>query len=312
MKIIFMGRKKYAADMLQWTINQGHNVVLVCTDSQFPNSITKETADRNGIPVVSMEEAEQYIAEHPKDIDLVVSYLYWRKIRSPLINDPQYGCINFHPAILPDWRGTAGYNIAILNKLPEWGATAHYVDETIDTGAIIKIFKFSFDYRVETAYSLEKKTQAIQMELYKSVIMDVVEKGILESLPQKQKEGVYISRNQMNAMKKLDLDHLDQEDLDTKIRAFWFPPYDGAGIEVNGKYYTLVNQEILKSLQDKDATAVVIKDRDSGSVIAESPVEAVKHQKVQIDLGGVNGNSRRFQIRKRYKAAHMRQYRGAA
>lgn len=252
-----MGRKKYAAEMLQWTVDQGINVAFVCTDSQYSNSPTKIKAQYLGIPVISMEEAEKYVISHSGDIDLVVSYLYWKKIRTPLIKEPRYGCINFHPAILPDWRGTAGYNIAILNKLSEWGATAHYVDENFDTGKVIRVFKFNFDYRNETAYSLEKKTQNIQMELYKSVLLDVLEKGYLEAIPQKKEEGTYISKKEMLDMMKVDLKNLDKIDLDTLIRAFWFPPYDGAGFEVNGKFYTLVNREILKTLQDENTTAIV-------------------------------------------------------
>ena len=257
MKIIFMGRKQYAAEMLQWTVEQGIEVAFVCTDSQFLNSPTMIKANELGIPVITMEEAEHYVENNPEDIDLVVSYLFWRKIRKPLIEGPRYGCINFHPAILPDWRGTAGYNIAILYKHPEWGATAHYVDEKIDTGSIIKVFKFNFDYRIETAYSLEKKTQNIQMELYKSVMLDVIEKGRLECAPQKKEDGTYISKKEMIDMMKIDLNNIENEDLDLKIRAFWFPPYDGAGFELNGKFYTLVNREVLKSLQDKNTTAMV-------------------------------------------------------
>lgn len=307
MEIIFMGRKKYAAEMLQWTVDKGHHVVLVCTDSQFPNSVTKETAERNGIPVVNMEDAEQYVKEHPKEIDLVVSYLYWRKIKTPLIEGPNYGCINFHPAILPDWRGTAGYNIAILNKLPEWGATAHYVDAAIDTGAIIKTFKFSFDYRIETAFTLEKKTQAIQMELYKSVLTDVTEKGMLESVPQRENEGIYISKKEMNDMKRLDPNNLGKEDLDTKIRAFWFPPYDGAGFEVNGNYYTLVNREILKALQEKEATAIV----NPAAAAAGSTAKAVKYHDAG-RLGGVNSDGWRFFAKKTGKSMFVRQHRSVA
>ena len=257
MKMIFMGRKKYSADLLEWTVAQGIDVKMVCTDSQFANSPTMKKANELGIPVVSMEEAEQYVLDNPGEIDLVVSYLYWRKIRKPLIEGPKFGCVNFHPAILPDWRGTAGYNMAILNKLPAWGATAHYVDETIDTGSIIRIYKFNFDYRIETAQSLEKKTQEIQVDLYKSVVLDVMEKGRLEAIPQKSEDGVYISRDEMNSMKEIKLDNIANEDIDLKIRAFWFPPYDGAFIEINGTKYTLVNSDILKKLQDKDTTAIV-------------------------------------------------------
>ena len=187
----------------------------------------------------------------------MVSYLYWKKIRKPLIEGPKFGCINFHPAILPDWRGTAGYNVAILNKLSEWGATAHYVDEEFDTGDIIRIYKFNFDFRFGTAQSLEVKTQEIQKELYKSVLADVMLKGKLECTSQNVDEGIYISKKEMLEMMRVDLNNLESEDLDLKIRAFWFPPYSGAGFELNGKFYTLVNDEILKTLQPKDTTALV-------------------------------------------------------
>jgi len=132
----------------------------------------------------------------------------------------KYGCINFHPAILPDWRGTAGYNVAILNKLPEWGATAHYVDNDIDTGRIIKSYKFDFDYRLETAASLERKTQLIQMDLYKSVLLDVKSKGLLDSKEQVAQDGTYISRQTMEEMKSLNL---EKDDIDLKIRADYVP-----------------------------------------------------------------------------------------
>ena len=60
--------------------------------------------------------------------------------------------------------------------------------------------------------------------------------------------------------------------LDVKIRAFWFPPYDGAYIEKNGKKYTLVDKEILDSLVDKDTTAHYLKfiNPDSNLVLGYS------------------------------------------
>lgn len=245
LSMIFMGRKKYAAKMLKWTVDRGIRVVAVCTDTQERFSPTESMARTLGIPVIEMEEAESLVENNPEAANLVVSYLFWRKIRKPLIEIPQYGCINFHPAILPDWRGTAGYNIAILNRLSSWGATAHYVDETIDTGNIIRIYRFDFDYRTETASTLEKKTQSIQMDLYKSVVLDILESGRLKSVPQSCGTGVYVSRKEMEEMKKIDV---EKDDIDLKIRAFWFPPYDGAYIELKGRKYTLVNREILEDI----------------------------------------------------------------
>lgn len=256
MKIIYMGRKKQSVDLIRWTLDQGIEIVAVCTDSQFENSPTAKYARELSIPVISMEEAEEYVTSHPGEIDLAVSYLYWRRIKKPLIEGPNSGCINFHPAILPDWKGCGGYNIAILKKLPQWGVTAHYVDETIDTGKIIKVNLFDFDYKTATAQSLEKVTQEELMNLYKEVLLEVKEKGRLETLEVDNSKGTYISRKQMNDMKKITEEDLESEDLDVKVRAFWFPPYDGAYIEKNGKKYTLVDKEILDTLVDKDTTAL--------------------------------------------------------
>ena len=246
--IIFMGRKSYAAQMMEWTVQQGIRIAGVVTDTEERRSPTVSMAKVLGLPLMTMEEAEELVTKGTEKVDLVVSYLFWRKIRKPLIEFPTYGCINFHPAILPDWRGTAGYNVAILERLPQWGATAHYVNESIDTGDIIKVFRFDFDYRLETAFSLEKKTQEIQMQLYRSVMLDVLAHGRLKCETQDASAGRYISRKEMEEMKRVDLTRDSAEEVALKIRAFWFPPYDGANIEVNGTLYTLVDRELLKHL----------------------------------------------------------------
>ena len=240
-----MGRKENAANMLVWTLEQGVKVVGVVTDSHLPNSPTAAAANRLKIPLLSLEEAEEKMRQNESWADIVVSYLFWKKLRSPLIDKPKYGCINFHPAILPDYRGMGGYNYAILDKLKEWGATAHYVNEGIDTGEIIDVYKFSFDYRLETAYSLENKTLKLQDDLYKSVIRRVMESGRLPATKQNMTKGRYISKKEMLDMMKIDF---DSDDIDTKIQACWFPPYNGAYIEHQGKKYTLVNDYILSTL----------------------------------------------------------------
>ena len=65
------------------------------------------------------------------DVDLVVSFLFWNRIREPLISLGRIGCLNFHPAPLPDFRGVGGYNVAILEGLREWGVSCHFVDEQL-------------------------------------------------------------------------------------------------------------------------------------------------------------------------------------
>lgn len=250
MKMIFMGRKSYAANMLKWTIKQGIEVIGVVTDSHLHNSPTVEMANEFHIPIMSYEDVENNFKNDKNYADIVISFLFWKIIKEPLISSPKLGCINLHPAILPDYRGLAGYNIAILNQLEKWGATAHYVSPKIDEGDIIKVFEFNFDPRCETAYSLEKKTLKLQEDLYKNIILDLLEGKELNRIPQNRNDGIYINKKQMLDMMKVNED----DDIETKIQAFWFPPYSGAYIEIKGKQYTLVNDFILNSLADKDQT----------------------------------------------------------
>jgi methionyl-tRNA formyltransferase len=246
MKILFMGRKKSAAAILQWTVNIGQDVIGVITDSGESGAPVIKMAKKLKIPLISVEDAAEAFLADKGYADLVVSYLYKRRIKEPFISTPIYGCINFHPAILPDWKGLAGHNLAILYKLKEWGASAHYVDANIDTGKIIRVFRFNFDYRYETAKSLEGKTQNIQQDLYKSVLADLIDNKISEDGLIPNIGGRYISKKEMLAMMQIDP---VQDDIALKCHAFWFPPYSGATMELQGKQYTLVDDFILSQLK---------------------------------------------------------------
>ena len=61
---------------------------------------------------------------------------------------------------------------------------------------------------------------------------------------QNRNQGCYYKKNDVLKLMKIDVEN---DDLDAKIQAFWFPPYEGAYIEINGKHYTLVNDVILQS-----------------------------------------------------------------
>lgn len=251
MKLIFMGRKKYAADMLAWLLTQKVEVVAVVTDSHIANSPTMAVAKKHGIPFYDYDGISDMVDRKKIEADYALSFLYWKKIKDPLLTGLKHGIINFHPALLPDYRGMAGYNVAILNKLKEWGATAHFVSENIDEGDIVDIFRFHFDYRLETAQSLEKKTLQLQQNLFQSVVLDIIQEIPLQRIPQKKEQGIYINKQEMLDMMKIDP---EKDDIDTKIQAFWFPPYSGAYVEWNGKKYTLVNDMILDSLIEENQT----------------------------------------------------------
>ncbi|WP_216320872.1 formyltransferase family protein [Deinococcus aestuarii] len=248
MKMLFMGRKPAAARALEWSVANGFEVVGVVTDSHIANSPTAAVAAGLGLPLFSLEEVCRLIGDGLLDLDVAVSFVYWKKIKPPLLGHPRSGIVNFHPAPLPEYKGTAGYNLAILDALDAWSVTAHYIDRGIDTGRIIERFSFSIDSEEETALTLEAKSQAFMLALYKKVMRRVLRFGLLPS--ESNEGGRYVSRAQMEAMKRVE----EGDDVGRKVRAFWFPPYTGAYIEIGGVKYTLVNDAILQSLVEDGQT----------------------------------------------------------
>jgi len=238
-----MGRKDVAARALRWLHENGFDIAAVLTDSHLSGSPTTAVARSLGLRVMSLEEAREEIRTGELYFDLGVSVVYWRIIPDDVIEAATLGVINFHPAPLPDYKGTAGYNVAILEGLDTWGVTAHYVDAGIDTGPIIEVDRFSIDVQRETAQSLEATSMMRMSEQFARIISATRARGArLETTP--NEGGTYISRDEMEQMKVIS----PGDDLDRKIRAFWFPPYSGATVFVDGAPYTLVNQQILEAI----------------------------------------------------------------
>ena len=250
--VVFMGRKPVAARCLEWLVGQSRfKVIGVLTDSHLAVSPTRDIAIQLGIPVFEYESFRKECAKGELHFDLGVSMLFWRILKGDVLGIPAKGCINFHPAPLPEYKGTAGYNLAILEGLDEWGVTAHYMDEGVDTGGIIDIQQLPVDPDSETALSLERKCQGVIEQQFREVMDRVAaSEGVLPSTP--NVGGRYVSRAEMEHMKKI----IPGDDIERKIRAFWFPPYDGAFVEIEGKRYTLVNREILSQLADPSVSSL--------------------------------------------------------
>lgn len=241
MRALFLGKnKRSAARALDWLVEQGCEVPAVVAaepdDWTHPEQRLDLVADRRGLPLVSAEA----IYEQPLDeIDLVISFLFWKRIEAPLIERPRIGCLNFHPAPLPDMRGVGGYNVAILEGRPDWGVSCHFVDKDFDTGDLVAVQRFDYDPGSATAFSLDLESQ----ERLVGVFRDVLGRALAgEELPREaQGEGRYVSRTELEELRTIR----PGDDVDRKLRAFWYPPWPGATIDVDGRKLTLVDDELL-------------------------------------------------------------------
>lgn len=252
-KVLFMGRKPVAAKCLEQILARPDvEVVAVLTDNHLKVSPTSEVARKHAIPLLRFNEALKACENGTLDFDLGVSMLYWRKLRGALLSAAPRGIVNFHPAPLPDYKGVGGYNLAILDARDEWACTAHYVDEEIDTGEIITLERFPMDPEAETARTLEAKSQPALFDLFTTVFEQLVQNT--ERLPTSpNKGGRHLNRVELEEMKRIDP---EKDDIARKARAFWFPPYDGAFIEIDGQKFTLVDRSILESLADPSSSSL--------------------------------------------------------
>lgn len=252
-KILFMGRKPVARDCLAWLLEQpGIDIVGVLTDSHLEGSVTTAFARSAGLDLYTFDEALAAMDAGDLIFDLGLSMLYWRKLRGPFLTVPDLGVVNFHPAPLPEYKGVGGYNLAILEGLDHWAVSSHYVDAEIDTGAIVQMETFPIDVDLETAQSLERKSQLCIQALFFDVVTKLLGAG-QQLATQPNSGGRYLSRVQLEEMKRIDF---DKDDVGRKVRAFWFPPYDGAFIEFGGEKFTLVNRSILERLADPSVSSL--------------------------------------------------------
>ena len=198
-RAIFMAKcKRSAARALDWLVAEGVDVAAVVASE--PDRFTREqqrvdlVAERHGLRVVSDEEL---YAEPPEDVDVVISFLFWKLIREPLVSLGRIGCLNFHPAPLPDMRGLGGYNVAILEGMREWGVSCHFVDESFDTGDLVEVERFPIDPDAATAFSLDLESQERLFGLFQRVMGTAIAGDELPRTP--QGPGRYVDARRVRA-----------------------------------------------------------------------------------------------------------------
>ena len=239
-----MGKhKRSAARALDWLAGEGCEVVAVVAPQ--PDAFTRDeqrldlVAERHGLPLVSDDGLYE---RPPRGVDMVISFLFWKRIREPLLSLGRIGCLNFHPAPLPDFRGLGGYNLAILDGLREWGVSCHFVDERLDTGDLLEVERFPIEPETATAFSLDLESQERLHGMFRRVMGRALAG---EPLPREPQAGLapgrYVSREELEWLRRVRTG----DDLSRKLRAFWYPPHPGAVIEVEGRELTLVDELLL-------------------------------------------------------------------
>lgn len=244
LKIIFMGTPEFAVPSLKILVENKFNVVAVITAPDKPQgrgqkltaSPIKEAALKHHIPVLQptnlkspefIEELKNYHA----NLQVVVAF---RMLPEVVWAMPEFGTFNLHASLLPQYRGAAPINWAIINGEKETGATTFFLKQEIDTGSIIFQEKESIHEtdNVGTLYErlmhkgaglVLKTVKAIELGNYPSVPQDMSVQ--IKHAPKIFKETCEINWNQPSK-KIVDF-----------IRGL--SPYPAAWTVLNGKIFKI-------------------------------------------------------------------------
>jgi len=147
MKIVFMGTPLFAVPSLERLIQNGFDVAAVVTQpdrkSGRGHMLTpppvKVSAQKHGIPVLQFEKIKSpdgVAALQALSPDLIVTAAFGQILSKEILDIPPLGCLNVHASLLPQYRGAAPIQWAIINGETETGVTIMYMNEGLDTGDI--------------------------------------------------------------------------------------------------------------------------------------------------------------------------------
>ncbi|MCZ4320179.1 methionyl-tRNA formyltransferase [Aequorivita viscosa] len=192
LKIVFMGTPNFAVGVLKKMVEAGKNVVGVITAPDRPAgrgrklmaSAVKEYALSQNLEVLQPTNLkdDSFLKELKAlnaNLQVVVAF---RMLPKVVWQMPALGTFNLHASLLPHYRGAAPINWAIINKEEKTGVTTFFIDEKIDTGAILAKNEVEIKAN-ETAETLHDKLMTKGGELVLETLT-LIEKGDVKTQPQ--------------------------------------------------------------------------------------------------------------------------------
>ena len=197
LRVVFMGTPDIAATCLKKILSDGFEVVGVYTQPDRPKgrgmkmvaSPVKELALAHDIPVFQPEnfradEDVQALRDLKPDVCAVVAY--GRILPQRVLDIPTKGCVNIHASLLPQYRGSAPYQWAVLDGLTETGVTAQHMALQMDAGDVIDVAKTPIGEN-ETAGELLDRLAVLGADLLSRTLRSF-EQGEVNRTPQNEAE----------------------------------------------------------------------------------------------------------------------------
>lgn len=261
MKIVFMGTPDFAVDCLEALVNSTHEVAAVFSQPDKPQGRkqiltapeVKVCAQKYNIPVyqpttLKNGESTQLLRELAPELIVVVAY--GKLIPQEILDIPKYGCVNVHGSLLPELRGAAPIQWAVINGLEETGVTTMQLDAGLDTGDILLVKKTRIEEN-ETSGELFDRLKVLGAEVLMETI-DAMLKGELK--PEKQDDSKSTYASMLNkSISPVDWSKTAKE-VHNHIRGL--EPWPVATTIINGKPVKLFGSRMGKTFNGKPGEVV--------------------------------------------------------
>lgn len=192
LRIVFMGTPDFAVGVLKEIVEAGKNIVGVITAPDKPAgrgrklmaSAVKEYAVSQNLTLLQpINLKDESFLKGLKDLNANLQVVVaFRMLPKAVWRMPDLGTFNLHASLLPQYRGAAPINWAIINNEEKTGVTTFFIDEKIDTGSIIANKEVTID-KDETAETLHYKLMEEGSELVLETL-NLIEKGNANPKPQ--------------------------------------------------------------------------------------------------------------------------------
>jgi methionyl-tRNA formyltransferase len=250
MRIIFMGTPDFAVATLQSLVENGFEVVAAITAPDKPvgrgqkmsESPVKKYALSRGIPVLQPEKLKnnaflEELANYKADLQVVVAF---RMLPEAVWAMPKMGTINLHGSLLPQYRGAAPINWAVINGEIITGVTTFFIEKEIDTGNVI--FSENIEIKAtDTAGDLHDRMMWIGGDLMVKTVK-AIESGVYPSVKQDFSQELKPAPKIFKETCKIDWQQ-DAKAIYDFVRGL--SPYPAAWTTLDGKVLKIFETEIV-------------------------------------------------------------------
>ena len=277
LRIVFMGTPDFAVASLQALVENKYAVVGVITAPDKPagrgramkESAVKKYASDQRIPILQPPNLknDSFLKELKSlnaNLQVVVAF---RMLPKVVWSMPLYGTFNLHASLLPAYRGAAPINWAIINGEEKTGVTTFFIDEKIDTGAIILQEECPISHD-DTAGTLHDKLMIMGAALVLKTVL-LIQNDTVKTLNQKELPAI---KEAPKIIKETCMIHWDQpvEAVYNHIRGL--SPYPAAWttlISNKDSFYLKIYDVTLEKTEHKLNPGTLLSDKDSMKVAAK-------------------------------------------